>query len=666
MHSHPPEGDALALPAGHIVNHYRIVRVIGRGGFGITYAAEDIHTSTEIAIKELLPSSIATRAANYNVVAQSSSLQKDFQWSIRSFILEAQTLTKFHHPHLVRMLEYFEQNGTAYMVMPYIKGNDLKTRVQKNGPLPVAQALPLLHSLMSALACIHQAGILHRDVKPENIILREPDNQPILLDFGASRNLVSTQSQAMTSIISPGYAPIEQYSTDAQYQGPWSDIYALASSLYFALSGIAPPEAPDRSNAIRHGRPDPCTPLHLIRRCKVSQPVSYAIMHGMQLSERDRPQTIQAWQASFLQTPPAQAPATVQQPSQPRPQPSARPLYPPRKAQGKKNKPVAILATIAILIFSLLTLGGFLGYEHFQKKKSTPGTIGSSNRPSPGSPDVATVHGGSPSGGTGTTPVQAKPDLTTDQVRRFVLDYYHAGESGRQLDYYADYVDYFGTPSCSLDDINRNNLEYCDRWPNRSYTPDPKIDVKPYSNDRFHTSTRLRYAVNNSVEFQQGMVRSVVVVRPVNGHPKIIEVSNSIIEPATITYDAREQEKSAKQFITRFIGAGNSSQGSILNQLDYYASSVSPYYRVDSANQSYIRNDLLRYADKFPSREYRIIGALGTKGAGSKTITVFAKVSYTTRNTSASIRRGDVFNTYQLTYQAGQAKITSVTSEPIK
>lgn len=674
----PPahEEDVLALPPGYVVNHLRITRVIGRGGFGITYHAEDIHTMTEVAVKELLPTAIATRAGDYSVVAQTSSMQPDFDWAIEAFIHEAATIARFKHPNLVRMLEFFEQNGTAYMVMPYLRGDHLKSVVAQRGPMGETQTLGILTALMGALELVHAGDILHRDIKPENIILEEHSHQPVLLDFGSSRNLVTARNQALTSIISAGYAPIEQYSTDAQYQGPWSDIYALAGVAYFLLSGTPPPESTDRSDASRHDHPDPCAPLHCRKDVSVSRPLSDAVMAGLRVSERDRPRSIAEWRKLLpgaqpaVPGPPPHHSANPGLPPPPTPPHSyvPAPTYvPPSRSAKKNNKKTAALLVLAGLVFTLLSVGGYVAYRHTSKKEKKTAKSGTYTLPGGGTPTVVPPTPAVPASREKTPDTPAGRTVSHEDVKAFVSRYYAAGQSGQQVDFYAYPVDnYFGTKSCSIEYVRKDNELYHSHWPNKKFTVTGAIEVNDQSGGSYHTVTRFGYQINNGVEFRSGLIKSDLIVRLVKGELKVTSAMNHNLRADPSTYDAEQQTAVAKEHVTRLIHAGSSRNGSILNQLNYYAPVVNPYFTTPNANHATIRNMLNTYAANNPTRDFRIIEALRVKHAGTARITVYATLSFSTIGRDNRRYRGNRFNTYGVIFLNGRPRVCSITSEAIE
>ncbi|HXF67737.1 MAG TPA: serine/threonine-protein kinase, partial [Burkholderiales bacterium] len=233
-----------ALPLKSMLLEYRLEAVLGAGGFGMTYLGWDTHLEKHVAIKEYLPVELAVRALDGSVVPVTTEHEYNYRWGLERFILEARTLAKFSHPHIVRVMRYFEANATGYMVMDYERGESLNLRLGR-GPAPdEAQLEAILLPLLDGLQAVHEAGFLHRDIKPSNIFIRESGG-PVLLDFGAARQAIGGATKSLTSVLTPGYAPLEQYSSDGR-QGPWSDIYALAGVLYRALTGENPPDAVSR------------------------------------------------------------------------------------------------------------------------------------------------------------------------------------------------------------------------------------------------------------------------------------------------------------------------------------------------------------------------------------------------------------------------------------
>ena len=291
-----------ALTIGSMLMEYRLESVLGAGGFGITYLAFDTNLEKKVAIKEYLPSSVAVRNGT-TVLPTSAAHEQDYRWGLDRFIQESRTLARFSHPHIVRVNRFFEANGTGYMVMDYEDGEPLKSYLQRN-PFPAEAALKgLVAPLLDGLEKVHAVGFLHRDIKPDNIFVRK-DGGAVLIDFGSSRQAIGGSVQALTTIVSPGYAPFEQYTTSAE-QGPWSDIYSLAGVFYFAVTGQSPPDAITRMKA------DTLAQGLGAARMRYSTPLIDAIGWGLALEEAKRPRTIGQWRdALFGQRSPNKAAAT--------------------------------------------------------------------------------------------------------------------------------------------------------------------------------------------------------------------------------------------------------------------------------------------------------------------------------------------------------------------
>jgi len=289
-----------ALPEGHQLHEYRVGTVLGVGGFGITYLAWDSHLQKQVAIKEYLPSDFAVRGGEFTVRAKSTTEIDDYNWGLERFLQEAQTLARFRHRSIVQVYRFFEAHGTAYMVMDYESGESLSEimRRQEAG-LDEAYIRQIVDPLLEGLAEVHAANVLHRDIKPGNIIVRD-DGSPVLLDFGAARDAVGRKSKSLTSIVTPGYAPLEQYYADGN-QGPWTDIYAMGAILYQAVGGGAPPEAPAR---VRH---DPLVPAVEVGAGRYSASFLQAIDWALAVDEEERPDSVARWRSALIGAPVATA-----------------------------------------------------------------------------------------------------------------------------------------------------------------------------------------------------------------------------------------------------------------------------------------------------------------------------------------------------------------------
>jgi len=238
------EPHRLALPTGCRIENYEIQGVLGKGGFGITYLANDRTLGRQMAIKELLPDTIATRIDGSTVVAMGPSHEESWQWARERFVEEARILAGFRHPNIVAVNRLIEANGTVYLVMDRLEGESYETRLRRIGREPDQESLMrVMGPLLDGLQEVHAAELLHRDIKPENILFDSRGN-PVLIDFGSARQAVGA-TMTMTSIVTHGYSPAEQYQTKGR-MGPWTDMYAVAAVMCRAITGDKPPVASDR------------------------------------------------------------------------------------------------------------------------------------------------------------------------------------------------------------------------------------------------------------------------------------------------------------------------------------------------------------------------------------------------------------------------------------
>lgn len=284
------ERTSNTLPPGYQLDDYVIEKVLGIGGFGITYKAEDnLHRA--VAIKEYMPVGIATRSNDaVTVHPASGNHNDDFEWGLDRFSMEARTLVAFRHPNIVSVFRFFSANGTAYLVMEFQEGETLADLLHPDKKLSEEEIHDFLDPLLDGLEEVHKADFAHRDIKPGNIFIRK-DGSPVLIDFGAARQAMGSHSRALTSIVTAGYAPYEQYETDT-VQGPWTDIYALGATLYRAVTGQRPVEAPRRAGAVMRGEDDPNPPASEIAAGAYSAHLLHAIDKALEVLEQNRPQSI--------------------------------------------------------------------------------------------------------------------------------------------------------------------------------------------------------------------------------------------------------------------------------------------------------------------------------------------------------------------------------------
>jgi hypothetical protein len=285
-------GSALGLPIGTRLHEFEIVDLVGEGGFGIVYLARDSVLERKIALKEYLPSDLASRGPGETVAPTSTRSVETFQIGLRSFINEARMLAQFDHPALVKVYQFWEANGTAYMVMPYYEGITLKEELRRaQTPPDEIRLKALLAQLLDALEVLHRANAVHRDIAPDNILIL-PDGNPLLLDFGAARRVITDRTQTLTAILKPGYAPIEQYGeSPALKQGPWTDLYALAGVFHFAITGSAPTPAVSRTIT------DPLVPLSKSASGRYSPKFLGALDQALAVNPASRPQSVAQFRA---------------------------------------------------------------------------------------------------------------------------------------------------------------------------------------------------------------------------------------------------------------------------------------------------------------------------------------------------------------------------------
>ena len=276
-----------ALPPGYRIEEYEPVRVLGSGGFGITYLGYDHHLDKAVAIKEYLPNDLAVRGDNQSVLPKSTEDTPDYEWGLERFLNEAQTLARFDHRHIIKVHRFFRVHGTGYIVMEYAEGETLSELLQRKGSLTEAELKHILLPILDGLEAVHGADFLHRDIKPKNIVIRD-DGSPVLIDFGSARQLVVGKSRSVTAIVTPGYAPIEQYSVKG-YQGPWTDIYALGAVCYRCLAGEPPDDVTERL------REDPLIPASTRCKGKVSAALLGAIDRALQVDGEERPRGVAEW-----------------------------------------------------------------------------------------------------------------------------------------------------------------------------------------------------------------------------------------------------------------------------------------------------------------------------------------------------------------------------------
>ena len=358
-------GSALSentLSVGTRLHEFEIIGLIGEGGFGIVYLARDCVLERKVALKEYLPSALARRGPGMTVAPTSSRSSETFEIGLRSFMNEARMLAQFDHPALVKVYRFWEANGTAYMVMPYYEGITLKEALRSaQTPPDEVRLKQLLAQLLDALEVLHRAHALHRDIAPDNLLIL-PDGNPVLLDFGAARRVITDRTQNFTAILKPGYAPLEQYAeSPSMKQGPWTDLYALAGVVYFAITGEKPTPAVARTIA------DPLVPFNQVASGRYSPQFLRALDRALSVKPDERPQSVDEFR-SLLELDRVQSTVThkTRQP-------------PERPAAARDRLRLGVLAGVVVVLVGAIGAGAVLKWG-----KATPSATIATVTPAPG------------------------------------------------------------------------------------------------------------------------------------------------------------------------------------------------------------------------------------------------------------------------------------------
>jgi len=287
-----PLGTQLRGASGAV---YQIGAAKGQGGFGITYAAMDLMKGQRVAIKEYFPTRCATRGQHYRVIPMSGQ-QAVYQGGMHSFLEEAMMLSAVCAlKSVVSVRDYFEANGTAYLVMEYVDGIPLHEVLRRRGPMSADELMPKLPALLSDLDTMHKAGVIHRDISPDNLMLM-PDGTLKLLDFGSARSVQDGKS--MTVMLKAGFSPVEQYQSKGQ--GAYTDVYALAGTIYYCLTGVVPPAAINRLDKDTLEPPS-------AHGARLSKKQEEALLQGMIVQPKLRPQTMEAFASKLCAKSPVPA-----------------------------------------------------------------------------------------------------------------------------------------------------------------------------------------------------------------------------------------------------------------------------------------------------------------------------------------------------------------------
>ena len=383
-----------ALAAGTRIQHFELIKTLGRGGFGITYLAMDKKRNRKVVLKEYFPASAAIRGSQQTQVSLlTGAKQHDFNEGLRRFQREALILSEFKHPNIVEVIALFEANGTAYFVMEYIDGQSLQDLVeQRQRPLTEAEIHKDLLPVLNGLAALHAQDLLHLDIKPDNILTSDY-GEPLLIDFGGARYATSQASQDHSSMVATlGYAPTEQYSLKP-VQTEATDLYAFGMTLYHLMAPQQElPASGDRRDALQEDMPDP---LPAIRSIATGYPDAFyrVVEHCTQTAKKDRPQTVAEVQALLpeleevpitpppVPEPPTPVPTPEPQKTTPTPAPEPSPVStsdsisaPTNKGQTEPEKPKS--PWLAIVVAVVVLVGGGFGFQQYQLQQEQQRILG--------------------------------------------------------------------------------------------------------------------------------------------------------------------------------------------------------------------------------------------------------------------------------------------------
>ena len=281
------------LPSDFKLQSYTIKEVLGKGGFGITYLAHDETLLQNVAIKEFFLYNYSKRNDDYSLRAEGVQADEMVKWGMDRFVTEANTLRLFKHPNLVKIHSIFHENNTAYIVMQYEQGKTLSALLKENKRFSEEELNDIVLALLDGLELMHNQGFIHRDIKPGNIFIRE-DNSPVLIDFGSARFTLE-DDKTLTQLVTPGYAPYEQYHGKSDVQGPWTDIYSLGATLYQVITGENLLDSNFRANSSSDEAFNEM--WNDLEKYNKEYSIFFlrAIEHALRNDIKDRPQTVAEW-----------------------------------------------------------------------------------------------------------------------------------------------------------------------------------------------------------------------------------------------------------------------------------------------------------------------------------------------------------------------------------
>ena len=351
--------EAIHMDPGTLLhNRYIVGRVLGFGGFGVTYIGWDGKLQQKVAIKEYLPSEFSTRMPGCSaILVLNGDKGEQFHDGMKKFVEEARHLAKFQsEPGIVRVFDSFEENDTAYIIMEYLEGETLSKYLERVGTIPENEAVELLHPVMKSLEAVHAEGLIHRDIAPDNIFLTTK-GEAKLIDFGASRYATVSHSRSLTVIVKPGYSPEEQYRSRSD-QGPHTDVYSLAGTLYKMITGKTPPDALERRTQYETKNRDMLIPPHKLNK-HISVNREVAILNAMNVRIEDRTPNILAFMKELDANPPAKR------------------IYGKIKKLNFYTMPLWVKITVptvlvCLMIFSGLMVTGVIDFSNFTEQLVVP------------------------------------------------------------------------------------------------------------------------------------------------------------------------------------------------------------------------------------------------------------------------------------------------------
>ena len=282
-----------SLKPGTVLDHYELRKVLGGGGFSVVYLARERDSHEPVVIKEYMPSRLARRKRNGVVTARNPDFSDRLSRGRKLFFQEASTLATLKHPNIVNVVNFFQANGTVYMVMEYQAGENLQHYLEgRRGGLSEKFLRTVFPPLLNGLELIHDNDLLHLDIKPGNIHICR-GGRPLLLDFGAVHGFPQSRQEQPGQVISPGFSPVEQYDSKG-YVGPWTDLYAIGATMRACIEGRPPPNATERQ------KKDPLRPAHQVFRRRYSDSLLHAIDWAMEVDPLLRPQTVSEFRAALV------------------------------------------------------------------------------------------------------------------------------------------------------------------------------------------------------------------------------------------------------------------------------------------------------------------------------------------------------------------------------